>query len=367
MLILLSTASALPLLVERFDATTLPEGWKTAVFHQTGGGPQSSIAVDSGALLFTAEARTKKFNGYSRKFMLQDVRWLRVSARVKTDGVSTTAPICGVYVRFENEQARPAGGCPAPGEWKSYVRTFAVPAEAHDVEVGLTLTGAGKAWVDDVIIEPVTPDWKDVGKGNFTYHWPSTDTPREEQLTANEEDYDKFVAFYAIQRPVRVDMWKYPNLDAIEEYTGVRAESVVIGDAIHSIYRTGDRHLARLLGAAWGDPTALVAHGLSVHLDGEWQGREIKGTARSLNGKGELPALIDLLDPTKFAAADPNRAYPAAGAFLEWVVATKGVEGAKALYTTLKATNTVDANKRALEAALGKDLAGIEADWKAWL
>jgi hypothetical protein len=366
-LLLTSYAFALPLLVERFDSTELPDGWKIAVFSQTGGGPQSAVAVDSGAVRFTAEAKTKRFVATSRKFLLQDVRWLRVSARVKTDGVTTTGPICGMFVRFENEEAQPAAGCPAGGEWKSYVRTFAVPAEAHDVEVGMTLTGAGKAWVDDVIIEPVTPDWRDVGKGNFTYHWFSADTPREEQFTANEEDYDRFVAFYATQRAVRVDMWKYPNLDAIEEYTGVRAESVVIGNAIHSIYRTGDRHLARLLGAAWGDPTAFVAHGLSVHLDGEWLGREIKGTARSLVGKGEAPALPELLDPVKFAAANPDRAYPVAGAFFEWVVATKGVEGAKALYTTVKATNTVDANKKAVETVFGKDLAAVEAEWKAWL
>jgi hypothetical protein len=259
-LLLASTALALPLLVERFDANALPDGWKTAVATQIGGGKPSEASVADGALVLTAGPKTKKFTAISRKFELRDVAYLKVQARVRTEGVDAAAAngVCGVFVRFEGGQLTQAGPC-AAADWASFTRTFVVPDGARDVEVGFLLSTAGTARFDDLLVEPVAPDWKGVNRGGFTYAWLGGDTFREDQLVANDETFDRAVALVGAPPKERVTYRKYANLDAIEEYTGVRAEHVATAGMIHTVVRTDAYAILKALAPVWARPPPSCA------------------------------------------------------------------------------------------------------------
>lgn len=366
MLLLTSTALALPLLTERFDATTLPEGWKTTVAVQTGGGRASEPTIEDGALVLRADPKTKKFSAISKKMELRDVTWLRVEARVRTEGVDATsekpAP-CGVFVRFEGGERTQAGPCTG-ADWTPFVRYFEVPAGARDVEVGFLLPAAGTARMDDLIVEPVTPDWKTVGRGVFTYHWLGNDAFREDQLATNDESYDRALAMIAPASKTRVDYYRYGDLATIDQYTGVHADVHVAGTAIHTIFRTDTQAIMKVVARSWGDPPPLLAEGLAVSFAGEWDGREIKQASRAL--AAEAPTLETLLDPKAFRALPPKQAFPVSGAFVQWVIATKGQDAVKALYAALPAGAPVADNRKALEAALGMSLADADKALRAW-
>ncbi len=366
MLLLVTTALALPLLSERFDTTALPAGWKTAIAVQTGGGPPSAYAVEDGALVLRAEKRTKRFTAVSRKMELRDVTWVRVEARVRTEGVDPAAAEpgpCGVYVRFEGGAMEQAGPCVA-ADWTPFVRYFGVPTGARDVEVGFLLPAAGTARVDDLLVEPVTPDWRTVSRGSFTYHWLGQDAFREDQLAANDETFDRAAALFGADPKVHIDYHRYGSLDAIDQYTGARLEAHVRGTTVHTLFRTDTAAIVKVLARAWGNPPPLLADGLGVSFAGEYDGREIKLTSRSLGA--EAPTLDALLDPRTFRALPPPKSMPVAGAFVQWVTATKGQDTVKALYGKLRADAPVAENRAALEAALGMPLAEADKALRAW-
>lgn len=367
MLLLVSSALALPLLVERFETNALPAGWETTVVVQTGGGKPSEATVADGALVLTAGPKTKKFTAVSKKLELRDVTWLRVQARVRTEGVNAEAAsgVCGVFVRFEGGQLLQAGPC-AAADWAAFTRTFAVPAGARDVEVGFLLPTAGTARMDDLLVEPVTPDWKGVNRGGFAYAWLGSDTFREDQLVANDETFERAVALLGAPPKARIVYRKHANLDAIAEYTGVRADHVVSEGTIETVVRTDAYAILEALAPAWGNPPALLREGLAVAFVGEWDGRDPRQAARALAADGKAPSLGTLLDPKPFAKLPAGEAYPVAGAFVQWLMATQGNDAMKALYGALKADASVAENTKALETALGMKLADVDAALRAW-
>jgi hypothetical protein len=368
LLLLAPTALALPLLVERFDANALPEGWKTSVAVQNGGGKPSELTFDSGALVLTAGAKTKKFTAVHKDLELRGVRWIRVQARVKAEGVTTTE-VCGVFVRFDvgaglTEMA-PAGPCGA-GDWSTTERYFAVPDGARGVNVGFLLPAAGVARLDELIVEPVTPDWKDLGRGSFNYHWIGNDSFREEQLVANDEALDRAAALLGAAPSGKIKYIKHANLDTIEQWTGVRADRVVRPGEVHTTVRTDAHGILQALAGAWGDPPPLLAEGLAVSFVGEWGGRDLRQASRGLATAGKAPTLATLLDPNQFGALPADETRPVAGAFVAWVTATKGADTVKALYGATKAGASVADNTKAMESVLGMKLADADTALRAW-
>lgn len=363
-LLLSGLAFALPLVTERFDAAGMPDGWKATIAAQNGGGAPSAWAVEGGALVLRAEARTKRFTALSRKVELRGVEWVRVVARTRAEGV-TAAGACDVYVRFEGGAIQPTRPCGGAADWTEYTRYYAVPKGARDVEVGFLLTGPGIASVDHMLLEPVTPAWKTLTRGHFVYHWLGGDGFDEDQLTANDDRYDAIVAFLGTPGVRTIDYWKYADAATIGEYTGRRDGAQVEGTTIHTLWRGQVRELVRVLARAWGTPPAFLAEGLAVHLAGEWDGRNVKLVTRGLVGRGEAPTLEALL--ADFSKIPPERALPTTGAFVEWLTTTGGAPAVKKLYGALGADATPEANRAAMEAALGMTLTEADAAFRGWL
>lgn len=365
LLLLASSALALPLLVERFDSPALSPDWKVKVVAGKGGA-QSALAVEEGALVIRAAPKAKRFVAATHTYELRNVSWIRVQARVRTEGVAPSAAPCGVYLRFEGGEPRADGQC-GSAEGKDVVRTFAVPQGARDVEVGLYLPTAGTAWIDEVIVEPVTPDWRTVVRGPVEYHWLASEAFREDQLVANEETFDKVVALFGAAPKGRVAFHHYPDLAAIEEYTGARRDvQVDAGGAVRSIFKSDPRAVAAGVARAFGDPPPFLADGLALSFAGEYDGRELRQAARQLAAKGEAPGLDVLLDPAKYAAMPADARAWVSGAYAQWLIEAKGPEVTRALYAALRQDTTVEANRAAMEKALGTTLAEADAAARAW-
>ena len=66
MLVLVSSAWALPLLSEHFDANAMPAGWKTTVVVGQSG-PPSTVAFQDGGVVLTTTAKNKRFTGAQKK------------------------------------------------------------------------------------------------------------------------------------------------------------------------------------------------------------------------------------------------------------------------------------------------------------
>lgn len=367
MLLLTLPALAAPLLVERFDSTSLAEGWSTKIGVQNGGGKPSTYTVEDGALVLTAGPKTRKFTAISRRIELRDLTWIQVDARVKTDGVvspSSTAP-CGVYVRFDGGEMTQAGPC-SGADWTPFTRYFAVPAGAREVEVGFLLSAAGTARYDDLVVEPFKPDWSALGRDAFTYHWLGKDAFREDQLAANDDAYERALTILGAPSTARIDYFRYGTLDLIDQYTGQRTDAHVSGTVIHTLFRNDSVSIMRVLAQAWGNPPPLLAQGFAVAFAGEWDGRDIKQASRALTTAGTAPTLETLLDPVLFSGLPASTAYPVAGAFAQWILATKGQPAVQELFRQLKAEASVAENKKILETALGMTLAEMDTALRAW-
>ena len=136
---------------------------------------------------------------------------------------------------------------------------------------------------------------------------------------------------------------------------------------VDTIFRNDTRALIQFLSSGWGRPAAFVFEGLAVHLIGDWDGRDPRLSTRTAVNEGTAPSLVTLLDPVKFAAERPERAFTQAGAFISWVVATRGAEAVKACFAATSPENSAAQNQAAIEAALGAPLAKLEADFRGSL
>ena len=366
-LALTSSAHALPLLVERFDAA--PAAWKERVAVQTGGGPASKWKVEGGALVVTADPRTRKFVSVGTRVQLRGVQWLSVSAKVKLSGVEGADPssVCGAFVRFDTGDVVATRECAVRDDAEAHTRLIPVPAAARDAEVGVLLATAGALVVDDVVVEAVTPELKELVRGRFVYRWLGNDAFREEQLEANDTRLEELAAFFGTPATQKVDYWKFPDAATLELYTGRRASYVATERSIYTVIRSDTRALVALLSRAWGDPGAFWFEGLAVRFAGDWEGRDPRLTTRQQVNGGTAASLAELLDADKFAALPPERAYPHAGAFVAWALDTLGVDKVKAAFGAMRRTATPAANQAAVEAALGAPLSKLEADFRASL
>ncbi len=360
-------ALALPLLVERFDSA--PVGWKERVASQTGGGPSSKYSVADGVISFTATPQTKKFLAFGKRVDLKGVEWLDVTAKLTATGVEGAAPgvVCGVFMRFDTGQVVATRDCAPRKDEAPHRRHVVVPAGARDMEVGVWLGTPGTLVVDDIVVESAPPDLKAVGRGRFQYHWLGNDGFREEQLEANDTRFAELAAFFGTPTSLKLDYWKYADAPTMEAFTGDMRSYVATDTAVHSLLRTDVRAMMAALSRGWGNPGPLFFEGLAVHLAGDWDGRDPRLSTRQAVNAGTASTLAALLDPAKFAAEPPERAYTYAGAFVSWLVANKGGDSVKACFGGVSVSATPAANLAALERALGAPLSKIEADFRASL
>jgi hypothetical protein len=364
LLLLASFAHATPLFTERFDR--LSGLFKERIVAPKGGGLVNKPEVANGVMTFVVEARTKRFLSIEQKVELRGLDWLDVSAKVALTGVSNPAPdaVCGLFVRFDTGEVVPARPCADRADTEPHHRWVQVPAGARDAFVGVMLSTPGTLVVDDVVADGTPPDVKTLVRGSFVYHWLGADSFRDDHTDLNDTVWQGALAFLGGKPSRQLAYWKYPDEATLEAFTGRAGPAWVTATDVHSVLKSDARALVLAAAIELGAPGPLLAEGLSIHLAGDWEGRDTRLTTRTQVNEGRATTLATLLTASTFAAEPPERAFPMAGAFVSWVVATKGPEAIRALYSTLKAEGSAAENQAALERALGASLATIEKGFR---
>lgn len=357
MLLLVASAFAVPTLNEHFDSGALPAGWKSGA--QGSGGKPSAVAYAGGEVVLTTKANDKRFATIQKTVEIRGAAWIKVGGKVTVDVASPARDaVCGVFVQFDRSPLQAAHACVPGPEPLVFTRFLPVPAGVYMVDVGAMLDAPGTVRVDDVTVEVVLPEDKRLERGHFNYHWIGYEGFSEAQLSANDETLDKLVIFFGTGEPADIDYWWFKDLDTIEQYTGRREEGQVSGRTIASIRRNDPHELVRVMASAWGDPPSALLEGIAVYIDGEYDGRDPKLATRAMVGSHEAPELDVLLDDARFAALPEATAKLTAGAFVGWIVDTKGKDTLKALCGKLGAGSS--GNVKALEEVLGMPIADVQ-------
>jgi hypothetical protein len=221
--------------------------------------------------------------------------------------------------------------------------------------------------VDELVVDKATPDMKSLVRGRFVYHWLGGDSFSEAALEANDTKFAELAGFFGAPASLKLDYWKYPDAASLEAYSGQSGPYRATPTAVHTGLRNDTRAMTAALAQAWGNPGPLLFEGLAVHLAGEWEGRDPRLSTRQQVGAGTASSLAALLDPAKFAAEPPEKSFVQAGAFVAWVVQTKGAATLKQCFAAVQAGASPAANQAALEGVLGAPLAKLEADFRGSL
>ena len=173
--------------------------------------------------------------------------------------------------------------------------------------------------------------------------------------------------FFGFAAPERVQFFRYPDLDAKEELTGVRGNAHVAQGAIHSIWPTDRHEIVHLIAGGWGDPPALLGEGIAVYLSGGWQGESVKGYAANLAAEGTWVGLDRLMTTAQFRSVGDLVAYAEGGAFAQWVEEVKGHDVLRQLFGALSNRAAPAANVAAFERVLSASVADVDAALRAWV
>lgn len=352
------------ILQEPFDDPKSLKSWERMDGAVTGDGPASKASIDSGALLLEVDLTTRRFLALTRTLPVGDARFVRCSARMKTEAVSPEKARyanCNLFIRFDERPLVGTRLLTGTNGWTRVARRLPVPEGSKAITIGCFLSMPGKTWFDDVRVEAVDPpSWKTAATKHYAYRYlPGDDVP-EQARRYNEGSYEIVSKYFEVKAPVTVTYFKYPDLDVKEEYTGIRGNAHREGNEIHSIWASDRHEIVHILCVGWGDPPALLAEGIAVYLSGQWQNRTIPDAAREIGKAGRWVPLGEILDTGAFRRHSDLVTYPVSGAFVLWIAEEHGKEKLHRLYGALKNASATAQNRKALEEILGLSIA--EAD-----
>lgn len=369
LLALFLCASGDPALDERFESAAALEAWPPMVGAQAGDGPRSEVSLDGGALRLSADAATRVFLAPARRVAVAGPA-VRVSARMRTAGVDPAAGRfrnCNVFVRGAGPPLLALPQLFGDHDWTPVSRSLVLAPGVREIELGLFLSLPGTAWFDDVRVEALPVPWREFPHGLYDYAcWPG-DEPDEAQLRRNDALRAGIAAWLGLRDERRVRYVKYPDRETKREWTGDAGNAHVEGDALHTLWPTDSHEIVHVLARAWGDPPALLAEGLAVHLSGAWQGRPVRACAAELRAAGRAGRPSELLDGQRFRALSDLDTYPLAGACVEWLAETRGKDALRELYGALSNRAPAPDNLRVLGERLGLAPAELDAAFFAWL
>lgn len=382
-----------PLLVFRDDfegLSELPPAWIAEEGARNGGASPVSTAElvrDAGAgksrcsLHLAGDARTLLWHSVHRTFEARPGDEFTLSAQVKAEAVRQERNALGIE-QFANMHLRLAFlddqgttlGAPRyahPGfgdyDWRAAGVHAVAPQGATRGRVGIFLSVSGDVWIDDVELTrrtggvPAYDGWRALETAHLVIRHPA-DHPLAAGIEAYGERMEHALAGIADTLGVRVDepitVFLYRDKAQGEALTGrplAFAEPerrAVHQDATNTLGHELTHVVALQLGYA---QTGLFGEGIAVWLDGTPPSVHHE-RASALLESGELPPLDALLADFR----GQERGYPAAGSFCGWLLETHGLAAMRALYPR----KDLDAAARA---TLGRGIAELDTDWRAFL
>jgi len=370
-LLLAALAQQAPVLEEKFEDPEALGRWKAVDGARVGPEPPSRASLDGGALRLEADEGTRRWLSLERAARLPGAKWIRVSARVRTEDVNPSGARyanCNLYVRFPRGRVQPLRPFSGTHPWTAVAHRLPVPGGAEEAVVGCFLSMPGRAWFDDVRVEAVDPPkWEEARSGRTLFRWLPGDRLPEEARRYNQESWKSVSEFLGTEGPAEVVYYKYPDVPTKEEYSGMGGNGHVNGDEIHTVWARDRHEIVHILARPWGNPPALLGEGLAVHLSGSWQGRPVPQAAREILEGGKWIPLDDLLDTAAFRRRDDLVTYGIAGAFSRWIAEAHGKEKLRALFGRLNAASPPEENRRLFREILGLTPAEADARLRASL
>jgi hypothetical protein len=351
-----SVRGAEPLLLEGFDDPGALSAWESVEGARTGDGAASIVTLEGGALRLAGGPTTQRWMAVQRTVPLNGAQWIRLGGRMRTEGVDPGGARyvnSNLYLRFSDGPVLRPRLMTGTNLWTPVAMRYRVPEGAQSVTVGCFLSLPGRAWFDDLRLEAVAEEWRTEPAGVWRYHLLPGDAISAEARAYNDESVRLMQQFFGHPGPGTIDFHKYPGLELKEEYTGRAGNAHVQDGAIHSIWPADRHEIVHLYAAAWGDPPALLAEGLAVHLSGWWQDRSVGEAAARVLAEGRWIPLGELLDTRQFRARPDDATYPQAGAFAGWLLQRLGPQKLRRLYGRLSNTAAAEQNRKVFEDLVG--------------
>jgi hypothetical protein len=247
--------------------------------------------------------------------------------------------------------------------WTTVRLAVNVPDGATHARVYAFLSMSGTAWFDNLKLEPanVIP-WLTASTEHYDFHWVAEAPVSEENQQANERELARLVPELGVAMPARIAYYRYASKQQKGELTGDGGNAHTDLRAIYTIWAMDDHEIVHILTEQWGKTDqALLGEGIAVHESGNWQGRPVDDYARDLLAAGKVGPLSQLTSPSVFRGEDALVTYAVAGSFVGYLVRLKDMAAFQRAYV---AGAPLDAR---LKAEYGKDLATLDADWRASL
>lgn len=363
-----------------FKSATIHGDWKKGIGAQTGNeGPVSELIWDPEikALQFFGDEETVRWISLSRTIDTRGARWISFSGQIRTEKLDPSKASyknCNLYLKVGNDIHGTRVVTGTTDGWVGVRRQLELPPNTTQITLGFFSSIPGTAWFENIRVEAIPkPPWtpRVGGDGHYRYRILPGDTIPDDALLYNQTSYQAVSAYLGVTEPGpdAITYYKYPDLDTIEAMTGKRGNAHRVGNEIHSIWPTDRHEIVHVLAAAgWGDPPALLAEGLAVHLSGSWQDQPVRDFARKLCGKKNRwlnPSSI--LDSAAFRAKPDLDTYAISGAFVEWLLTVRDKDTVKKLYNKLDNTQPVDKNRRLLETTLDLSMGRIDEQFFEWV
>jgi hypothetical protein len=145
---------------------------------------------------------------------------------------------------------------------------------------------------------------------------------------------------------------KNPATSALEFITAMVYSDTIKAIGAHETCHT----LSHLL---WGKPHGLwMDEGLAVYSDDQWNGNPLHPVAKVLLDKGKLLPVADLLADSWIKKYPDMVTYPETGSFVKFLYEKYGIEAVKNLWQH---------GAKNADSAFGKNIAALEAEWRAEL
>jgi len=186
-------------------------------------------------------------------------------------------------------------------------------------------------------------NWLSAETSHYSFHFTRLSPLSQEDFDFHEQNLARETECLRVSAPrLKIHYYFYPDKNSMKLLTTFDGNAIaqLSGDPadpkthfeIHSIYPRDNHEIIHVLLFSLGLPFPFWAEGIAVFRSGSWHGQSLTSAAERLLEK--VLTLETLLDPQYFMSHQ-DICYPLAGAFIQFLVQTHGIEKFIASYQSI--------------------------------
>ncbi|UCE60375.1 MAG: hypothetical protein JSU63_01230 [Phycisphaerales bacterium] len=303
----------------------------------------------------------------------------RFSAWVKTEDVTVTGNQVhhgNLYLKFtdaDGEVVSVSEGSvygarmlEGTNDWTRIERTVPSPRGAVFAQVGCVLTCTGKVWIDDVgLYIQRRQGWSSLETDRFIFHAEDDDDePVLQVRDALEAHLDTVESTLDIKHEGKIHYYKYDSIERKMEVTGKQSDAHVEGSEIHATRWLARHEVTLMMVDKLGDGVPLLRQGLAVYLEEDELGIDLYKYCSKQARDGLLPSVATIADAAEFVSTPIDRTFPAAGAFVRYLVEEHGLDRLKQLYKVADRRDSKEVFLKKFKEAYGRELFDMQGMWR---